>query len=154
MTDETASADTAPSFVLKHQYIKDLSFENPRAPAIYSALSEPPQIEVQVNLNAQRLSPELFELTLAVNIRAISDKITVFMVDLAYAGMFEVKNLPEDHLEQAVMVQGAFLIFPYARRVISDVTRDGGFPALNLEPIDFFALHANKVRKEQATPAA
>lgn len=154
MTDESTSQDTAPSFLLKHQYIKDLSFENPRAPGIYSALAEPPQIEVQVNLAAQRLSPEVFELVMHITIRALSEKITVFMADLAYAGLIEVKNLPEEHLEQAVMVQGAFLIFPYARRVISDVTRDGGFPALNLEPIDFFSLHAGKMRKEQASPAA
>jgi preprotein translocase subunit SecB len=149
MTESQTPQDTAPSFVLKHQYIKDLSFENPRAPGIYSAIQEPPQIEVNVNLAAQRITPELYELTLAITVRALAEKITVFMADLAYAGLFEAKNLPEEHLEQAVMVQGAFLLFPYARRVIGDITRDGGFPSLNLEPIDFFALHARKTQQEK-----
>lgn len=146
MTEPTApqsAADAAPaSFVLRSQYIKDLSFENPRAPGVYASLNEAPGIDVQLNLTAQRVADALFELTIHIAVRATHEKQTVFLVDLAYAGLFEAVNIPDEQLEQAVLVQGAFLLFPYARRIVSDTTRDGGFPALNLEPIDFFALYA------------
>lgn len=144
MTEPTPSTSTeqaGASFVLRSQYVKDLSFENPRAPGIYASLSEAPAIDVQLNLTAQRIAESLFELTVHVSVRATHEKQTVFLVDLAYAGLFEAAGIPEDQLEQAILVQGAFLLFPYARRIVSDVTRDGGFPALNLEPIDFFALY-------------
>lgn len=144
MTESTAPTSTeqaGASFVLRSQYIKDLSFENPRAPGVYASLTEAPAIDVQLNLTAQRIAESLFELTVHVSVRATHEKQTVFLVDLAYAGLFEAAGIPEDQLEQAILVQGAFLLFPYARRIVSDVTRDGGFPALNLEPIDFFALY-------------
>lgn len=152
MTEPTPSTSTeqaGASFVLRSQYVKDLSFENPRAPGIYASLSEAPAIDVQLNLTAQRIAESLFELTVHVSVRATHEKQTVFLVDLAYAGLFEAAGIPEDQLEQAILVQGAFLLFPYARRIVSDVTRDGGFPALNLEPIDFFALYLrNKQQPE------
>ncbi len=140
-TPESQPEQAPASFLLRSQYIKDLSFENPRAPGIYASLTEAPAIDVQLNLTAQRVADALFELTVHIAVRSVADKQTVFLVDLAYAGLFEAISIPEDQIEQAVLVQGAFLIFPYARRIISDVTRDGGFPALNLEPIDFFALY-------------
>jgi preprotein translocase subunit SecB len=134
--------DTPASFALRSQYIKDMSFENPRAPEVYSALEHAPAIDVQLDLTASRLSESLFELAIHVAVRATHEKHTVFLVDLVYGGLFEAVGIPDDQLEQAVLVQGAFLLFPYARRIVSDVTRDGGFPALNLEPVDFFALYA------------
>lgn len=129
------------TFALRSQFIKDLSFENPRAPGIYASLNEPPAIDVKLDLQAQRLSDTIFELTIHIGVRATHEKQTVFLVDLAYAGLFEAVGIHDEHLEQAILVQGAFLLFPYARRIVSDITRDGGFPALNLEPIDFFALY-------------
>lgn len=146
-TEQKASS-SAPSsdaaavavFALRSQYIKDMSFENPRAPSIFLALNESPQIDVAVNLTAKKLQDTLFELTLEISARAIQEKTTLFLTDLSYGGIFEARSIPEDALEQALLVQGAFLLFPYARRIISDVTRDGGFPPLNLEPVDFFAL--------------
>lgn len=156
MNDETQTPGTSAeqgeaSFVLRSQYIKDISFENPRAPGIFLQLEQPPTIDVQVNLQAERLDQNVFELTFHIQVRAMHEKITVFMVDLAYAGIFEARGIPEEHLEQALLVQGAFLLFPFARRIISDVTRDGGFPALNIEPIDFFALYARNKAQAQAT---
>lgn len=136
------ASDVTPEsvFALRSQYIKDLSFENPRAPGIFLALNESPHIDVAVNLSAKKLQDTLFELTLEISARAIQEKTTLFLTDLSYGGIFEARGIPEDALEQALLVQGAFLLFPYARRIISDVTRDGGFPPLNLEPVDFFAL--------------
>lgn len=141
MTDTSSTEQAPATFLLRTQYIKDISFENPRAPGIYAALEQAPAIDVQLNLQAQRMNEQLFELTIHIAVRAQHEKQTVFLVDLSYAGLFEAVGIPEDQLEQAILVQGAFLLFPYARRIVSDVTRDGGFPALSLEPIDFFALY-------------
>ncbi|MFZ4124487.1 MAG: protein-export chaperone SecB [Rickettsiales bacterium] len=146
---ETASNPTA-AIALRAQYAKDLSFENPKAPQSLFTLKEPPTMEVTVNLGAQRLDQDVFELSIHINARAIADNATVFMVDLTYAGVLEIKGIPEEAIEQIVFIQGAFLIYPFARRVISDVTRDGGFPPLQMEPIDFFALY----QQNRAKPAA
>ena len=129
------------SIALRAQYIKDLSFENPRAPQSLFSLKEPPQMEVSINLGAQRLDEAVFELAIQINARAISENATLFMIDLVYGGVFEVKNVPEEALDQVVFIQGGFLLYPFARRVIVDITRDGGFPPLQMDPIDFFSLY-------------
>lgn len=148
------AAPARPSMALRAQYTKDVSFENPRAPQSLFSLDAAPAMEVSVNLGAQRLDQNVFELVIQVNARAVHDKTTVFLIDLAYGGVLEMQNVPEETLEQLVFVQGAFLLFPYARRVISDLTRDGGFPPLQLEPIDFLALYSQQRAKIQATAPA
>lgn len=127
---------------LKGQYIKDLSFENPRAPHSLLSLKEPPAIDINVDLNAQRLQETLFELTISISARAIHEKTSVFLTDVAYGGIFEVRAPENVDLEQVVLIDCAFLLFPFVRRVVADITRDGGFPPLQLEPIDFFALYS------------
>ncbi len=136
-----------PVFTIKGQYIKDLSFENPNAPQSLIANNNPPKIEVNVELKAQKLQENIYETTLCVTTRAIADNSTIFLVDLAYAGIFEIANVPPEHIEALVMIDCPFVLFPFARRVIADVTRDGGFPPLMLDPIDFQALYSkNRVQ--------
>jgi preprotein translocase subunit SecB len=144
--------ETKQSLLLRAQYVKDLSFENPRAPASLFSLREAPAMDVNVSLAAQRLDANVFELTIAIAVRATHEKVTVFLSDLSYGGVLELQNIPDAHVESAVFVQGAQLIYPFARRVIADVTRDGGFPPLQLEPIDFLAMYRNQ--KSQVAPAA
>lgn len=131
----------APRFVVKGQYIKDLSFENPHAPGSLINLKEKPGLEVSVDLKAQRLQEDMYELTMLLSARASAQNATVFLIELAYGGMFQLVNVPEEHIEPLLLVDAPFVLFPFARRVISDVTRDGGFPPLMLEPIDFHALY-------------
>ncbi len=137
-----------PYLGMRSQYIKDLSFENPHAPASLMALKEAPKVDLNVDMGAQRLSEDMFELSMQFNIRAMGER-TLFLVDMVYAGIFTITGIPEDKLEQILLVDCAFLLFPYARRVISDVTRDGGYPPLHLEPIDFLRMYAQK-RQEAA----
>lgn len=153
-TPEKPTEQPAASVALRAQYVKDLSFENPKAPQSLFSLKEAPQMEVSVNLGAQRLDQEVFELSVHINARAIAENATIFMADLTYAGVLEIKGVAEEMLDQIVFIQGAFLIYPFARRVISDVTRDGGFPPLQMEPIDFFALYQQNRTKQQAAAAA
>ncbi len=150
-TAEKPSDQPTPSVALRAQYVKDLSFENPKAPQSLFTLKDAPQMEVSVNLGAQRLDKDVFELAIHINARAIAENATIFMADLTYAGVLEIKGVPEEAIDQIVFIQGAFLIYPFARRVISDVTRDGGFPPLQMEPIDFFALYQqNRTKAESA----
>lgn len=147
------AASTRPSMFLRAQFIKDLSFENPRAPASIFSLREAPQMEVSVNLGAQRLDENVYEVAIQIQTRAIAEKTTVFLCDLVYAGVIELQNIPESQVEQMLFIQGAQLVYPFARRVVADVTRDGGFPPLALEPIDFHALYEQQ-RHQKANPAA
>jgi preprotein translocase subunit SecB len=145
MTEPTtpAAADK-PAIFLRAQYIKDLSFENPRAPASIFSMREAPQMDVSINLGAQRLDEKVFELSIHISTRAISEKTTVFLCDVVYAGVLEMQGIPDAAMESTIFIQGAQLLYPFARRVIADLTRDGGFPPLQLEPMDFAALYAQQ----------
>ncbi len=151
MTDASPSpAADKPALFLRGQYIKDLSFESPRAPASIFQLRETPQMEVSINLAAQRLDEKVFELAIHIAARAISEKTTVFLCDVVYAGVIEMQNIPDNALEPTIFIQGAQLLYPFARRVVADLTRDGGFPPLQLDPVDFAALYQQQRVQAQA----
>lgn len=153
MADETTPQAAAPRFLIKGQYVKDLSFENPQAPHSLLAFEETPKIDVSVDLKAQRFNEQLFELTIHVSARAISKESTLFLVELDYCGIVQFVNIPEDRIEMILLIDCAFVLFPFVRRILSDVTRDGGFPPLQLEPIDFHALYLQN-RQQQAAAQA
>ena len=143
MTD----ANAAPRFALKGQYIKDLSFENPHAPASLLGVKEQPKVDLSLDLQAQRVDEHLYELSLVIKVTADADR-TLFVLELTYAGIVELVNIPAHLLERVLLVDSAFTLFPFARRVVSDVTRDGGFPPLILEPIDFMGLFEQRKTQE------
>ena len=131
------------------QYIKDLSFENPTpAKTIQKLSTENPSMNINVGLNAQQIADEIFEVDLKITATALSGEETAFVAELLYSGLFGVKNLPEEQLQPFLMIEAPRLIFPYARRVLSDVTRDGGFPPLMLEPIDFASLYHQQLAQQ------
>lgn len=151
---ESKAADAPqarPSLALRTHYIKDLSFESPRAPLSLFTTREAPNVEVNVNLGAQRLEAQAIELTFQITVRAMADNAALFLVDLTYGGIFEIRNLPDDQLEEAIFVGGAQALFPYARRVVSDLTRDGAFPPVLLEPMDFIGMY--QTQKSSLAPA-
>jgi preprotein translocase subunit SecB len=133
-------ADTAPAVGLISQYIKDLSFENPNAPAIYQNQNAP-QVDVQFNIGAAQVGDEVHEVVLKIEVRAENEGQVAFIVDLSYAGLFGFRNVPADQIQPYLLGEGPRLIFPFARRVLADAVRDGGFPPLLLEPIDFNTLY-------------
>ena len=149
-TTQATDANAKPSMALRAQYIKDLSFENPRAPASLFGLKEAPQMEVSINLGAQKLDENVVELAMQISVRAIAEKTTIFLTDIVYAGVLELRNIPENQQEQAIFIAGAQLVYPFARRVVADVTRDGGFPSLQLEPIDFAQMYAERRNRNAA----
>jgi preprotein translocase subunit SecB len=148
MSDQTVpgvpSGETAPQLRVLTQYIKDLSFENPNAPRLMGPLPEQPQIGVQVDVTVRRLGEADFEVTLAVDIEAKAKEDVMFLVELEYCGLFRLTNIPAESLEPLLLVECPRQIFPFARRIIADVTRDGGFPPLMIDPIDFVNLYQQR----------
>ena len=141
--------DTAPAVGLISQYIKDLSFENHNAPAIFQSQAAP-AIDVQFNIGTGQVGEEVHEVVLKIDVRAEVDGQVAFIVDLSYAGLFGVRNVPAEHLQPFMLGEAPRLLFPVARRVLADAVRDGGFPPLLLEPIDFGALYLQQAEAQDA----
>ncbi len=150
---EASTANTQ-SFAVKGQYIKDLSFENPHAPQSLLAANAKPAIDVNVDLKAQKLQDNIYEMTLHISAHATAEGNTMFLIELAYAGIFQLANIPQERIESIILIDCPFVLFPFARRVIADITRDGGFPPLMLDPIDFHALFLQNKAREAATAAS
>jgi preprotein translocase subunit SecB len=132
------------------QYIKDLSFENPNIERMLAGTGENPNIEVQINVNGRQMRPEFYESSIELTATAKNNTGTLYELELVYAGLFQVQNIPQDALEPFLLVNCPTLLFPYMRRLISDTTREGGFPPLLLDPIDFAVLYVNRKRDAQA----
>ena len=134
--------DGQPQVAILAQYVKDLSFENPGAPATLQMEAQP-RIEINVNVQAKTVGEDVYEVELKIDATAkIQDGEQVaFAIQLVYAGLFGLKNIPQDQLEPFMVVEAPRLLFPFARRVVADASRDGGFPPLMLEPIDFGGLY-------------
>ena len=158
MSDTSEQNDSDPEAVgneiqitILGQYIKDLSFENPTpAQTIQKLSTEQPSMNINVNLNAQQVGEDIYEVDLKVTATAQSNEETAFVAELLYSGLFSIKNLPENQLQPFLMVEAPRQIFPFARRILSDVTRDGGFPPLMLEPIDFASLYQQQLAQANA----
>ncbi|GEB37057.1 protein-export protein SecB [Gluconacetobacter liquefaciens] len=148
--DGSQNAPPALPLAINVQYIKDLSFEVPSGAEIFATLRSNPQISVNIDVQASRLPPEqpVFEVVLSIKAEAVeapekegaAPGRTVFVAELAYAAVVTLGNAPDDLVEPILLVEVPRLIFPFARSIISDVTRDGGFPPVALQPIDFVAL--------------
>ena len=142
-------ADTQPQVALIAQYVKDLSFENPNAPSVYQ-WQDQPQIDVQFNIGSQPVGEDVYEVALESEIKAqVQDK-TAFQVEALYAGLFGIRNVPEDQMQPFLLAEAPRLLFPFARRVVADTIRDGNFPPLVLEPIDFGALYLAQQQQQEA----
>ena len=152
-TEKTAADGVAPAeseavqIGILGQYIKDLSFENPTpAQTLQKLAQEKPSMDINVNLNARGVGEDIYEVDLKITSTAKVGEDTAFVAELVYSGLFAAKNLPENTLQPFLMIEAPRQLFPFARRIISDVTRDGGFPPLMLEPIDFAALYQQQMQ--------
>lgn len=139
--------DTAPTVGIISQYVKDLSFENPNAPAIYQQQGTP-RFDVQYNIGAGQVGEGVHEVVLKIDVRSELDGQVFFVVDLSYAGLFGLRNIPDEHIQPFLLAEAPRLLFPFARRVLADAVRDGGFPALMLEPIDFAGLYQDQLAQQ------
>jgi preprotein translocase subunit SecB len=148
-TEFTGSNEDFPQIGVISQYVKDLSFENPSAPAVFQWQGQP-QIDVQFNIGAAVVGTDVHEVTLRIDVTARADEGTAFQVEVVYAGLFAIRNLPDEQMQPFLLAEAPRILFPFARRVISDSVRDGGFPPLLLDPIDFATLYMQRQAQLQA----
>ena len=139
-------ADTQPVAGVIQQYIKDLSVENPNAPASFQWQSQP-DIDVQFNIAAERVNDEIHEVELKVSATARADEGTIYAVELSYCGLIGMRNMPDDQGHAFLYAEAPRFLFPFARRVIADAVRDAGFAPLMLEPIDFQGLYLQQLQQ-------
>lgn len=145
MSDTTKSGTRmAPILSIRAQYIKDFSFENPNAPGSLRSKQSQPAINVNVNVDAQTLGNSNYEVGLRITANSTRDDTTLFVIEIQYSGVFLIQNFPPDQLESTCMIECPRILFPFARRIIAETTRDGGFTPLLLDPIDFAALYRQR----------
>lgn len=139
----------APRFAILAQYIKDLSFENPGGPAALQQARSQPNIQIRVDVRGQKVAENRHEVVLALDIDAKVDDRPLFVLELAYGGLFEIEGFPPETLQPLLMVECPRVLFPFARRLVADLTRDGGFPPLMLDLVDFAALYRARIAQQQ-----
>ncbi len=148
------SQEAAPSFAIEKLYVKDISLEVPNAPEIFLE-SESPEIGLQLQTAVTALGEEAFEVVLTTTVTAkLGEEKTVFLVEVAQAGIFRVRNVPEDNLAPLLSIACPNILFPYAREVVSDVVSRAGFAPVVLQPVNFEALYAARVEQAAAEAAA
>ena len=135
------------------QYIKDFSFENPNAPRSLAPSQTQPAINIQINVGVQQLAETDYEISLALEGKAESAGMVLFAFDLTFAGVFRVQNVPQETLQPLVMIECPRLLFPFAREIVATAVRNGGFPPLLLDPVDFVALYQQRATQIQPEPA-
>jgi preprotein translocase subunit SecB len=141
--------EDAPQIAVLTQYIKDLSVESPNSPAVFQWQVQP-QVDVQFNINVNKVADDVHEVMLKVKVEARSDNGVHFLIDLSYAGLFGIRNLPEEATGPFLLIEAPRLLFPFVRQVVADAVQQTGFPPLLLEPIDFNAVYLQQLNAIQA----
>ncbi|WP_137150479.1 protein-export chaperone SecB [Devosia sp. FKR38] len=158
MSDETQGEASAqanmPSMNMVGQYIRDLSFENPGAPASIMTGGGNPAFNVSISVAVKKQADDIYAVELTLNAKANREQAILFNVELIYGGVFRLKNVPEATLSQLLMIECPRLIFPFARQVLASVTQQGGFPPLMMEPVDFAAIYRQNLAKLAAQQGA
>ena len=147
-------AAPAPQLNALTQFAKDLSFENPNAPRSLAPQTAAPQINIQVNVGASKLSETDYEVELTLEGQAGEGANILFTFELKYGGVFRLRNIPEAQVHPVVMIECPRLLFPFARQIVADAVRNGGFPPLYIDPIDFVALYQSKLAEMQGAQGA
>ncbi len=149
----TQAQQNAPQLNVLGQYIKDFSFENPNAPRSLAPSQTQPAINIQINVNANPLSETDFEVALVLEGKAEQTGTMLFAFDLTFAGVFRIQNVPKEHVTPLVMIECPRLLFPFAREIIATAVRNGGFPPLLLDPVDFVALYQQRMAQQTPPPS-
>ena len=150
--EEAAAAPQPPVMKCLNQYIRDLSFENIAAQKNLGNTASP-EINVQVNLDARKGDNNNYEVIIKLTINADAEDKKVFLLEIDYAGVFLVENVPEEQLHPFLMIECPRMLFPFVRQIVRNTTADGGYPPLNVDPIDFMALYRNELQRQAAAQA-
>lgn len=147
-TETAEGAEMQPSMNILAQYVKDFSFENPNAPGSLRPRDKAPEINININVNPNALSETDFEVELKLDAKAMNDKEVLFNVELVYAGIFRFTGMPQEMLQMAVLIEAPRMLFPFARQIMADATRNGSFPPLMIDPVDFAQLFQQRMQQQ------
>ena len=150
MADETSAQNAQPSMSLIGQYIRDLSFESPGAPGSIMLGTGNPSFQVGINVGVKKQTDEVYAVEITLNAKADRNNSVLFAVELVYGGVYRIQNVPEAQLTQLLMIECPRLLFPFARAIIADMTRDGGFPPVLMEPVDFAQVYVQNLKQMEA----
>ncbi|MCH2630518.1 MAG: protein-export chaperone SecB [Nisaea sp.] len=145
MTNETPTEAagqqnaTAATFTINAQYVKDLSFENPNIPGLLTLEAEP-SVEMNIDVKGSNLDNDFYEVVLTLSCKGTSGETTLFVAELSYASLISLNDVPEEQIQRILFVECPILMFPFARNIIADATRDGGYPPILMQPVDFQAI--------------
>jgi preprotein translocase subunit SecB len=153
-TNGGPTPEKPPQLNVLGQYIKDLSFENPNAPRSLQPNQQQPSINIQINVNAKPLTEPDFEVELKLEGKAETAGNVLFSFDLLYAGIFRIQNVPQENIQPIVMIECPRLLFPFAREIIAATIRNGGFPPLLIDPVDFVGLYRQRMEQLQGQQAS
>jgi preprotein translocase subunit SecB len=152
-SDAAHDANKQPQINVLGQYIKDLSFENPGSPQNLRNPGSNPNVQINFNVQAQPVGEDVYEVSLSIESSAKTDDSALYNLELLYAGAFRLKNLPQQALQPVLFIECPALLFPFVRRIVADLTREGGFPPLLIDPIDFASLYRQRLMQQQAGAA-
>ena len=147
-TNGGSAENVQPQLNVVAQYIKDFSFENPNAPQSLTTGQEPPQIGIQINVGASPISDTDIEVVLKLEGKAETAGTLMFRFELEFAGVFRIRNVPQESLNAVVLIECPRLLFPFAREIVATAVRNGGFPPLLLDPVDFVGLYRQKLAEQ------
>lgn len=145
--DETQNQEAQLNMI--GQYLKDLSFESPNAPHSIEQPGENPNIQIEISVNGQKIKDDVYEVVLEFAADAKSENNYIYKIEISYAGLFKLQNFPEDVLQQILLITCPTYLYPFLRAIVLQMTREGGFPTLQLDPIDFAALYQNNVMSDE-----
>jgi len=149
-TNGAEAAAIQPSINILAQYTKDFSFENPGAPRSLQSREKAPNINISVNVNANPMTETDFDVVLTLDASAKDGDKTVFHAELSYGGLFRIQGFAQEHMLPVLFIECPRLLFPFARQIVADATRNGGFPPLMIDPIDFAQMFQQRMAEEQA----
>jgi preprotein translocase subunit SecB len=145
-------AAAMPAITVITQYIKDLSFENPNAPESLKGTGPHPTIKIEFNVSAKPVAEGDIEVELRIEGRAQQEETILFSIDLVYAGVFRLRNVPQEALQPLMLIECPRMLFPFARQIVSETTQSGGFPPLMIDPVDFGRLYQERFLQGQPQP--
>lgn len=144
-----ADGEAKPNIQMLGQYIRDLSFENPKAPMSLQGPGENPKMHIEVNVGAKKVGDDVYESSINFNAKSSTDDGAMYELEVVYAGLMKLTNVPDNMLQPVLLINCPVLTFPFLRRIVADITREGGFPPLFLDPIDFASLYAQNMKRQQ-----
>lgn len=152
MTEQNQAQQEPPVFRLQKMYIKDLSFESPNAPKIFLARNQEPKVDFNLQINSTKIDGDHWEVVISITAKVMdknADDTMMFVLEIDHAGVFLMKNIPEEHIQRVLAIDCPLMLFPFTRQIVSQASVDGGFMPFLMEPINFIALYENALRQQK-----